>query len=304
MDLTRITAQVRSAVGAGFEAGLQQANSRMGSLVSLLAERFNSNTRIQPHSATSQLPDLVDETAVGQALAVDLLATKSYQVTNAAASRGIRVNLDDIDDDLTGQYGRRARSLGMAANYHFYNKVIQVVNDAFTAGKTGFDGKLLCATDHPRDLTGSGSGTNSNTASSAALSTDTFNTGVAAMQNFQDAAGRKPWNVALDLVLLVPPALRKAALEVATAGLVGGGNTNVNAGFAEVIVSPQLTDADNWFIINRANSGKAVLWQVRQNPRLDEDRTKIVSENSLIYRARYRGAVVPWDYTGIYGAQG
>ena len=300
MDEATIRGQIRPAVGAGFEAGLQQARTAMAPVVNTLVYRTTSTTRIEPYAAPSQLPGMRKELAVGQPLQVDMLTNKSIEVANTASSGGIRVNTDDVADDVTGQIGEQARKLGTAAQYDFYKAVIDtLVDTGASSPATGFDGKALIADDHPRDLTGAGSGTNDNKGTTA-LSADSFQTGVTAMMNFQDAEGRKPWNIAMRLVLIVPPALKKTAQEIVDAALIGGGNTNVQQGSARLLVVPELVETDHWWIVNEAG-GKPILMQVRQTPRMDEDRTKLVSENALIYRARYRGAVAPWDYTGIYG---
>ena len=72
--------------------------------------------------------------------------------------------------------------------------------------------------------------------SSAELTEENFNAAYAAMSSIK-ADGGRPLAIR-PTILVVPPNLRAQALKITKADLVGQGNTNVNAGVVETLVTP------------------------------------------------------------------
>ena len=111
---------------------------------------------------------------------------------------------------------------------------------------TGYDGKPLFADDHSGgdNLLG---GTGTTVANLQADISAVF----AAMREFQDDRGRV-MNIVPDLVV-VPAELEFPMRQALKAGQIDG-TDNVYAGLCDVMVAPELTDADDWyaFATNRA----------------------------------------------------
>ena len=91
------------------------------------------------------------------------------------------------------------------------------------------------------------------------LTADYFAAGRAALAAVKDPGGI-PFNVKPSLALVVSPDNMAMGEKIIQATLVGGGDTNTNAGKAELIVN-EFLDGPEWFLINTAGSAKALIWQ-------------------------------------------
>jgi hypothetical protein len=161
---------------------------------------------------------------------------------------------DNLYDSLSSRY---TKALARAMAYTKQVKGAAILNNAFTAGYTYGDGKVLCATDHPL-VSG---GTNSNTPSTQAdLNETSLEAAVIQIAGWTDERGlliaAKPRK------LIVPPNLMFVATRLMETELrVGTTNNDINAlkslgsipeGYR---VNHFLTDTNGWFLMTDVPNG-------------------------------------------------
>lgn len=180
------------------------------------------------------------------------LVTASTVITHGDFGKGIRISRNDFEDDMFAFAKDAAASLGTAIALHPQKLALDLIKNGGT--KKGYDGSTFFSTTHPINPFNTGAGTYSNlNASGMALTADNFSTVVGQMQSYKMPNGESR-NLHAEYIL-VPPALRKAALEVTSAEFLGqasgGTNQNVLKGYGvKVIVIPDLAGADTtWYTV-------------------------------------------------------
>lgn len=137
-----------------------------------------------------------------------------------------------------------------------------VFNNATSSSYLGFDGKALCANDHPRSRTDT---TNTvDNLGALALTAENLETAVVNMQEFGDDLGEEI--VIMPDTLVVPRALRKKALEITGSPQVpdsGNNAINVQSGMWNVVVDPYLTSTTAWWIVDSTLSRRFLKWYDR-----------------------------------------
>lgn len=187
-----------------------------------------------------------------------------YTLRNREFEESIEVRQADIKDDQTGKYEALARSLGQE---HKEFPDDQIFGALLPEGENRlcYDGQNFFDTDHP---VGDGSDkVQSNLLSGHALTAENYGKARAALRAFKGDAGRRV-NKRLDLVLVVPAELEAAAKEIIGQEklLVKGVMTNnPHYNDAEVLVSTELTDATEWYLLNVAGEVKPFVIQERDN---------------------------------------
>lgn len=180
----------------------------------------------------------------------------SFSIVNKTWESTIEVDRAALEDEQYGQIRLRIQSLAEAAAYHKDQMVIQLARDGFTANC--YDGQAFFSGSHPV-----GEGTASNTGSEP-LSASALQAAITSIARRTDDQGR-PLGVTAD-TLLVPPELEWTALELLGSPVApeADNNTgNVLRGRLDLIVSPHLTDADNWFVFCTRRALKPFILQER-----------------------------------------
>lgn len=170
-----------------------------------------------------------------------------------------------------------------------------VFNNAFSSSYTGPDGKALCVTNHS-----SGTKPSFNNKGTAALTHDNLVTARATMRQWKDEGG----NVILvnPDTLIVPVGLEATAEEIVASTLRSdnaNNATNTNRRI-NLVVEPLLTDTNNWFLVDSAQSRRYLRWFWRVRPEMEIDPT---SSFNLGLRMRgYMRYSFGWDtHTWVYG---
>ncbi len=176
--------------------------------------------------------------------------TKGFAIT-----RKMRDDLlyDTIFDSASGMATAFARKRRKDA--------ASVFNNSTSASYLGYDGKALCANDHPRSRVDS---TSVDNLAALSLSSANLETAVLAHQNLKDELGEEI--VIMPDVLVVPRALRKTALEIVGSEKVpenANNAINVQAGNWTVVVDPYLTSSTAWFIVDSTLSRRYLKWYDR-----------------------------------------
>jgi len=199
------------------------------------------------------------------------LATHSYTLTNKTFEETVGVPVNAIEDDSLGVYNPLFQELGrVSAKWPD-----QQLKAALQAGVTspGFDGQNFFSATH--DL--NPAGVQSNNFTSSQLNATNFNAVRSAMSSLTGEDG-EPLGVMPGL-LVVPPQLEKAALEIVAAERNSSGASNVLVGSARVLVVPELADAPaTWYLMDVSRAIKPLVWQLRQSPEL-ASKTSVTDEN-------------------------
>ena len=207
---------------------------------------------------------------------------------------------DNLYDSLSSRY---TKALARAMAYTKQVKAAAVLNNAFSgSGVTYGDGKVLCATDHPR-VSG---GTNSNTFTVGAdLNETSLEAAVIQIAGWTDERGlliaAKPRK------LIVPPALQFVATRLLeTEGRVGTADNDLNAlrnngsipeGYT---VNHYLTDTNAWFLMTDVPNGLKHFVRTPMSTSMDAD----FDTGNARYKARERYSFGVSDPLGIFGSPG
>jgi len=228
----------------------------------------------------------------------DQLYEKTF--THKEYADGMAIERKLFDDDQSRIIRQRAQSFGNKFNATVAYHKASVFNNAFSASYVGGDAVALCSASHPLSKRNSTVWSNAgSTAFSYAAVTATQQAGLD-----MDDDKELPIPVIYD-TLIVPNALRAQALEIVNAqAKPGTANNDANALQEDrplkMIVSPWLSDANNWFMVDSRMAPQHLLWFWRVMPEVSLDPA---SDFNLV--AKYRGYMrmsYGWDDARwIYG---
>lgn len=188
-----------------------------------------------------------------------------FRLANETFEDTVEVPLDAIADDQYGKYNGMVTEMAEAAGLLPDDLGLTLIETGETS--LCYDGQNFFDTDHPVSFFDASQGVQSNLFTAKPLTADNFQEVYAAMCNFKDATGRR-MRIRPNK-LMVPPRLKKTAMEIVTAALVSNGGTNVLAQFdVEPWVNPDLTVDDAWYLLCTTKSIKPFIRQKRQAPRI------------------------------------
>ncbi len=225
----------------------------------------------------------------------DHLVEKSKLATPLDWYLKVNITKNELDDDTTGQLA--ARFNGVAGSYgrHVNKRVFTILNagDSQTYGEC-YDGQDFFDSDHADP--GAEYQTDQDNENALALDATNFNTVYATAENVKDDRG-EPCEFVFN-TLVVPPALRKAAFNIAgNEWLFGGANLDLNPwqeGLA-YIVSPHL-DSTAWYLVAAGENVKPLIVVWRMRPYLQEISFDPNQEKGGLFTAHYHAR-----YIVIYG---
>jgi len=206
---------------------------------------------------------------------------------------------DNLYDSLSARY---TKALARSMAYTKQVKAAAVLNNGFTSGYNGGDGKPLFANDHPL-VSG---GTNSNIPSTAAdLNETSLEAAVIQIAAWTDERGlliaAKPKK------LIVPPALQFVATRLLETELrVGTNDNDINAiknngSVAEgYTINHFLTDTNAWFLTTDVPNGMKHFVRVPLQNSMDGD----FDTGNVRYKSRERYSFGWSDPLGMYGSAG
>ena len=279
MFLTRDQA---AALFIGFNAQFQNALTKPApSFWQDYATLMPSNTKNALYHWVDQLPDLREW--IGSRT-VNNAALRDYTLPNKNFEHTLAFNKFDLDDDIHGAYGAWVQAQGAAAARWPDVQMAAVVKAGTTA--SCFDGHPFFYGTHPLNMDNASGGTYSNLLTGATYDLSADPTGVwqrasEAMAGFKGAGGA-PLNLIAD-TLMVPPSLRRWAVEAAKAELVPqsfaatgpasaaivavGSKSNVYVGDFTIIINTYIEQASPYGIVMCSKAGiNPFIWQLRQAP--------------------------------------
>lgn len=232
------------------------------------------------------VPEYNSATAEGQPQAIEydsFAPLDETTFTHKEYAKGVAIERKLWDDDRSGQIKRKAQSLGYAFGTTIATHMSSVLNNAFSDSYLGADGEPLCETNHGVNSVSSSTFSNTGT---TALSYDAVVATLIAGHDLNDDRGN-PLPIVYD-TLYVPTALQATAYEIVNAiGKPGSADNDanfLNSQGLQVVVDPYLSDANNWFMLNRSMAQMHLLWFWRVRPEIALDPS---SDYNLV--AKYRG---------------
>lgn len=181
-----------------------------------------------------------------------------YTLVNKEYEASIEVKYRDIKDDQTGKYGPLARSIGESARMYADELIFgSLLPNGFT--QLAYDGQYFFDTDHPVGNTGT---TNTNKLTSA-LDATSFTAARVALMKMTDDQGR-PVNQNPNLLLVIPVDLLSTAESLIEAEYLASGANNTNYKKASILVSPWLSDTNNWYLLNTTGTILPFVLQERE----------------------------------------
>jgi hypothetical protein len=232
------------------------------------------------------VPEYNSATAEGQPQAIEydsFAPLDETTFTHKEYAKGVAIERKLWDDDRSGQIKRKAQSLGYAFGTTIATHMSSVLNNAFSDSYLGADGEPLCETNHGVNSVSSDTFSNTGT---TAISYDAVVSTLIAGHDLNDDRGN-PLPIVYD-TLYVPTALQATAYEIVNAiGKPGSADNDanfLNSQGLQVVVDPYLSDANNWFMLNRSMAQMHLLWFWRVRPEIALNPS---SDYNLV--AKYRG---------------
>jgi len=196
-------------------------------------------------------------------------------------SHAIAIARSLIDDGKYGIIDNIVRDFAESYDRTIRNHAASVFANAFSSSYVGGDSVALCSASHP--ISPTNAGTQSNTGTSA-LTESTLKATRTAMRKFTAGNGNRL--LVVPDTLIVPVDLEDTAREIVEAPLRSGtanNDANVTAN-TRIIVSPFLSDTNNWFLVDSSRAKRRLRWYWRVRPEFSLDPT---SDFNL--QRRYRG---------------
>lgn len=217
-------------------------------------------------------------------------------------SKAGRLTMESIEDnvyqDLLPMY---AKEIAKSLVYTKDEKRAEILNNAFTSGEIGPDGKVLCATDHPLQ---SGGAASNRLATDSDLSEDALEQMVILVDGFLNPDGLKSMYNAKYLV--VPTQLKYEACRILkNKDRPGTADRDINAinqrgDITDYMVWKRLSDTDAWFVTTDCDES---LIEVNRKGLQRQEHTDPYTYDLIIsIYERYR--MLFNDWRGIAGSPG
>lgn len=250
-----INQAVLQSIYVGFKTLFNQGIQEAKPLWQEITTEVPSNTRSEEYKWLGKIPRLREW--IGDRV-VQNLAAYGFTIVNKDWEATVAVDRNDIEDDTIGIYKSLILALGNSAAMH----PDELIFELLLAGFSGFcyDGQYFFDSDHK-----DGSGPIQSNVSTAPLSATAYGPARAQMMSLKDEHGR-----ALSIVpnlLVVPPQLEAAGLEILQAERNANGATNIYRNSARLLTVPQLSDhPTKWFLFDTSKPVKPLLFQRRRAP--------------------------------------
>lgn len=274
----------------------QDQYTQLPKMVPDLFNVMSSDAAYEKTSAVGEVPDFTEFTGKVTEVSPTQGYDKTYTFTEYAAKIEIQRKL--AADDQYRVMSRYPKNLATSASRSREKSGSQIYELAFTFAPSDGDGVALCASNHPSNVIGIASQSNT---SSLALSATNVETNRLAMHNFKSDIGEK-LSFAPDTIT-IPRALEQTGWEIINSkGKVDTANNNANfhQGKYKLIVWDRMLDTNNWFFSDYSMQKEYLLWWNREPVQFmqDKDSNTMVA----IYLGYYRIGLGWDDWRWIIGA--
>lgn len=227
-----------------------------------------------------------------------LSAGKERVYKHTAYTSGFQVERELMDDEQYRALEKMPKALARSCRASIEKEAIKILDNAFTT--VGYDGKPLCAIDHP--LLDNKDKVCSNMVTGA-LSRDSLKEALLLMRKQLDEAGNLIQMKADTLI--IPPELEDTAIRLLhTAKLPGGNDNDTNEYIAshglKIVVMDYLASDTAWFIQDSRQHEMNFFWRVKPEFKWAEEFDNFVAK----YRGYCRYSYGFSDFRGIIGSKG
>jgi len=283
-----------------FDRGIQSADPISDPLWETVPSTSNANV----YSWLKHIPGY-KEWFNGQPRVIRNVESTQFTVANRKFEDTIAISVDEVEDNQLGQYNGIARSMGAEGMLLKDELIFELFNNAFTTALT-YDGLSICNAAHKAGLS-----TINNTAT-AALSSTSFEAAIATIENYKYKADKyseaKPLTKMMELCLVIPPALRPTAENIVNVQRLADGADNYLYKRADLLISPYLTNATQWFLVNKGAPNKPFFVQDRKPLEFRElnpsNSDQSIMFDEFVYAGKCRLAALPTHFWLIYGSTG
>lgn len=263
----------------GLQAYYDDQYARYEPMHTKIFNLLNSTKAQEEFSGTTGIKKLTDVGEGGSYSYTDEIEDYKTTIAYHVYKAGIQVTEEELSDDQYRDTQSRLRKLAMAAARTRDHWAFSVFRNAFNTSYTSYgDGKPICSTSHTR-LDG-GTARSNASATSIPLSEANLETGLLALDEVLDHQGELVGGMGDGVILLVPPALRKLALEIVGSPLRSGIGTNdlnyYALGDIDVMVCPWISalagGSDTaFFLVKKMNDALQFVSRVSPSTRVDVD---------------------------------
>jgi len=215
------------------------------------------------------------------------LRAYDWTIKNKDWANGIEVRANDIRDDKLGMVAPKIRRLAEMGARHEEELLINLLTGGFAS--VGYDGQFFFDTDHK-----DGDGPTQSNTTAAALDATSYAAAWASMLAVKDENSEPLQINTNDFLLIVGPSKRDAARQLLLADRNASGATNTNAGTAQLLVHPRITNG-NWFLLAVGDSVKPLILQRREPLQFiaqdAPDSDNYFNRKAFRYGANWRGNV-------------
>lgn len=221
------------------------------------------------------------------------LSEHFFSLTNTEYELTVAIKRSTLDDDQTGQLMTIATRIGRQFGRWYNKQVFGLLPSGFAT--VCYDGQFFFDNDHSEGSSGV-----QNNFTTSALTTTTYAAGRAAMMNFLDDNGNPVGS--LPNLMVVPGGLEQTAFQIVKAQTIEGAvasKSNVYQGSSDILITPWLTDTNNWYLLDTKTSDKPLILQERIA--LEAGFDKAWKRAEIEYGGYWRGAFGYGDWRRAYG---
>jgi phage major head subunit gpT-like protein len=230
---------------------------------------------------------------------IESLTTRIFSLPNKDFEKTIKIPRNAVLDDQLGLFGPQVDQLAYAAKKWPDDLLATAIQAGTGAAAVTFDGQPFFSANHPVNPDNVASPVQSNNFVNTALTAGNYDLVRSTMGTYVGETGRS-LGVGGNL-LVVPPQLRRAAMEITQSetvltvqGAAFAAISNVNAGTATVLEVKELSNRPTeWYLFDVSRPIKPFIFQLRQAPQFQSldnatDRNRFLHKE-LIYGCDSRG---------------
>ncbi len=257
-------------VSKGFSKVFNDALANQNEDYKKLVTEVKANTKTVDYRWIGAIPKMKEW--VGDR-SFNALTAQKYLIEKKNWEVSVEVDRDDIVYDNLGIVKPRIQAMAQECVEH-YNELIFGLLENTTA--LCYDGKPFFSAQHAV-----GAQTQKNLLT-LALNQTNFLTARAEMRGICNEHG-KPLGIRPNL-LVVPPELETAALQILAADTLANGQSNITKGMCELLVCDRLTIANAWYLFDTTRVLKPLILQINKAPEFVAQ-DKPDSESNFMRRA-------------------
>ena len=290
-----VNPQTLRGIYVGFNTLFNKALTTVAPLYTEVATVTPSTTDAETYAWLGDIPGMREWIGDRE---IQNLSASDYTIKNKDFELTVGIDRNAIEDDKIGLYNTSVEMLGHSAAMHPDKLVFGLLKDGFT--ERCFDGKAFFSSEHE---IGEKKVSNKGTAK---LSLDAY---IAARSGMMSLTNSKCESLNLvPNLLVVPPALEKAAMDITEADFING-TRNTMKGTAKPLVVPQLAGKDTaWFLMCTTMPVKPLIYQQRKKAKFvsktNETDDNVFMSKRFIYGVDSRGNAGFGFWQMAYGSDG